>query len=394
MPRSLVALLPVALIALLLAFGGGGERSGTGFSPDATRLADCAPGSLACYRQAFGNIAYERGGRAALDALRTTIGDDRSVYDACHPITHAIGVATLEREGGDAEAALVDADPLCQSGFAHAIVEREIALVEDPDPSAAAARLGRYCERSDLWADALARAECLHGIGHGLLLARDGDLPFVLDACAAMTESLGYGWLRYCILGAFMELNAPIAPIDLRWLRADRPEFPCDQLDERYAVTCYGQYAARLLRSGDDQLEVASSCRAISLEAGRVECMISLLLTLEPRDERPERIGAICAAASPYEHACLSGYVRGRRDRSPLDPSASAAICAGLATDPAASDHRRLSRACARAIGYEFRSLEPSVRCAALAIESLVAACAEAATRPEEAESFLAEPAG
>jgi hypothetical protein len=389
--RSLLLALPLLLIGTITLVAPPERPAPAGFAPDGTVLADCAPGALACYRQAFGNLAFADGAPAAFAALRASFPADRSLLDACHPITHAIGVATLVASGGDAERALAVADPLCQSGFAHAVVEREILGVDDGSPAAAAERLGRYCERADLWPGPLERAECFHGLGHGLLIARDGDLPFVLEACDAMTGSLGYGWLRYCILGAFMELNAPIAPIELRWLRADDPAYPCTELDERYAVTCYGQMAARLLRDLAPE-RVAERCLAVSLATGRIECLISLLLVVEPADETPARIGRICATASPYENACLTGYVRGRRDREPTAPTFVAGLCAGLATDPAAADRRSLARACARAVGYEYLVLEPAERCRTLSIGELVEACLAAAAAPEDAAGFVGAP--
>jgi len=390
--RLLAILLPVALVGGVALLAPSDRPAPDVFRPDATRVGDCTPGNTACYRQAFGNIAFREGTVAAFTTLREAMRVDRSIDGACHPITHAIGVAAFEREAGAVELALRDSDPLCQSGFAHAIVEREILVAEFADPASAARVLGPYCERDDLWPGALARSECLHGMGHGLLVARDGDLPFVLATCDAMTDALGYGWLRYCVLGAFMELAQPIASIERSYWRADDPLYPCTMLEERYAVTCYGQVAARLLREGVEPATAAARCLAIALPAGTIECLITLLLVTEPRIETAAEIGRICTAARPYAAACLTGYARGHRDRAPESPAVVANLCTGLAIDPAAGDYRSLARACARAIGYEYLALEPAGRCSSLSIAGLREACLAAAQAPEEAGSFIGSP--
>ena len=64
------------------------------FKPNGTTLADCEKKSdPACWVQAFGNLAYEKGPKVALE--RSEGDPEPAVEPVCHPIAHRIGAASL-----------------------------------------------------------------------------------------------------------------------------------------------------------------------------------------------------------------------------------------------------------------------------------------------------------
>ena len=65
------------------------------FKPDKTQLAACR--EPRCFEQAFGNIAYYKGPKAALQLFDEKIRNDRSIEAGCHRIAHMIGSAALAR---------------------------------------------------------------------------------------------------------------------------------------------------------------------------------------------------------------------------------------------------------------------------------------------------------
>lgn len=392
MRRLFLLLVPVALLSGLLLGAPAREPLGATFIPDNTKISDCSQGDLACYRQALGSLAIMDGVPAAFDLLRDTMLTDRSLLNDCHDVAHAIGKAALIRAGGVLEEAIVGGEPICRSGFAHAIIEQEVSRVSEQDPQTSGARLGAFCSRTDLWPVPLDRLECLHGLGHGWMLAQRGDLPFVLDACAAANTDLGAAGSDYCVLGAFMELQSPTSPeVRVYWKEGDL-FYPCQTLNERFATVCYGQLVTRFANERIPQEEAAGLCQTISLFSGKMECLLNLLLLVSPADENAERIGQICAGARPHAPACLSGYIRGRADREPAALAIVSRICYEMATSPAAGSYREMAMFCARAIGYYYTTLAPTDRCRALLVNELQAACADAARAPESLIEFIATP--
>lgn len=392
MRRLLPLLIPVALLSgLLLWVPARGPQDAT-FIPDGTKISDCSQGDLACYRQALGSLTIIRGVPAAFDLLRATMLTDRSLLNDCHDVVHAIGKAALIRANDVLEEAIAGGEPICRSGFAHAIIEREVARSQEPDPGVAGARLGAFCSRADLWPAPIDRLECLHGLGHGWMLSQRGDLPFVLDACAAANTDLGAAGSDYCALGAFMELQSPTSPdVRVYWREGDL-FYPCQTLNERFATVCYGQLVTRFANERIPQEEAAGLCQTIPLFSGKMECLLNLLLLVNPANESAEGIGRICAGARPYAPACLSGYIRGRADRESTEIATVSRICYEIATSPAAGSYREMAIFCARAIGYYYVALAPIDRCRALLINELQTACADAAREPESLGEFIATP--
>jgi len=98
------------------------------FKPDKTTVAECQQSSKPfCYRQAFGNIAYNQGPQKALALLAT---DDRTisgVHADCHQITHWVGHAGLLYYKNDAGTALSHGAMTCNSGYYHGVLQLALA---------------------------------------------------------------------------------------------------------------------------------------------------------------------------------------------------------------------------------------------------------------------------
>src|SRR5262245_37945004 len=71
------------------------------FKPNGVKLSDCGAGDQLCYEQAFGNIAYYQGPKAALDLFDAKIAEQGPIEAGCHRIAHAIGSASLARFHGN-----------------------------------------------------------------------------------------------------------------------------------------------------------------------------------------------------------------------------------------------------------------------------------------------------
>lgn len=157
-----------------------------------------------------GWIASEQGAAAAVDFLRQELRKNPGIENFCHPLAHEIGRASFEKEGF--EKALHFEYDICGSGYIHGVVEQYMKGI----PNLIAA-LPTICPPN--------APKCFHGIGHGLMLRSDNDLPASLDAC----HTFGQKWQQVqCAEGVFMEnFEADLVGHTTNYLKPEDPFFPC-----------------------------------------------------------------------------------------------------------------------------------------------------------------------
>ena len=272
-----------------------------GFVPDGTRLEQC--GDDRCFQQAFGNIAFREGPQAALALVDTVYGDGSGT--ACHRIVHTIGAAALTRFHGNVSRTFAAGSSICWSGYYHGVLERALLDVKSYRPAA----LGRVAR--GLCSDAVEHMtpwvayQCLHGLGHGLMITTGLQLPLALDVCRQLARL----WDRdACKGGVFMENIQSSYGFRSRWLRDDDPLYPCTAVARSDKSRCYQMATSRVLPSVHDDWErTAKICSEV--EGGFASaCFRSFGRDASSRAGRdPEETARICAVAGPFggEHDCV-----------------------------------------------------------------------------------------
>jgi mono/diheme cytochrome c family protein len=310
------------------ASGQGDSASATtaaAFKPDDTKLADCK-GNFSCLEQAFGNLAYEVGPKPALAEFDRRIAADPEIERNCHRIAHMMGAAALVRYDGRVGRAFAEGSASCWSGYYHGILERAFRDVE-PDDLTATARV--LCDDADVRRTAFIAYQCVHGLGHGLMIYTGYDLPRSLETC----DGLATSWDQTsCTGGVFMENLSSSYGITSKWLRDDDPLYPCNSVAERHKLYCYLMVTSRILPLEDwDYGKAAAWCR--KAESGWVAtCFQSL-----GRDASGQTRGnvseilAICAKGGDLERECVYGAAR---DLTSQDSGAARAakLCARTAS--------------------------------------------------------------
>jgi cytochrome c553 len=210
------------------------------FKPDDTSIDSCARSSKPyCYRHAFGNLAYHRGPDDALALLAT---DDRTVpavHADCHQITHWIGHASLAYYRGNAAAALAHGQMTCFSGYYHGVIERAFAGLPRREVVHKARAL---CSGSEITKEQFLLYQCVHGLGHGLMIYSGADLPWSLRACHRLRTDFDR---ISCTGGVFMQNLAP-GMITSRYLRKDDPIYPCTIVSRQDKLYCYLMVTTRI----------------------------------------------------------------------------------------------------------------------------------------------------
>lgn len=275
------------------------------FQPDDRELSSCRD-SL-CWEQAFGNISYRRGPKEALRVFDQRIANDSEIEANCHRIAHMIGSASLARYKGNVSRAFTAGSASCNSGYYHGILER--ALVGVGTKAGLVQAVRRLCADEEVRSTNFIAYQCVHGLGHGLMIHTGLDLPLSLSIC----ERLQTEWDQTsCDGGVFMENFSSSYGVRSRFLRDDDPVYPCHAVAERHKLYCYLQVTSRLLgTSGYDWESTARACARVERD-WRATCFQSF-----GRDASgvarldAEELVRLCNVPEPsWRGECVYGAVR------------------------------------------------------------------------------------
>lgn len=290
------------------------------FEPDETALGDCAQGDGRCFEQAFGNLAYTEGPKRALAVFSEKIESDPTVR-VCHRIAHTLGAGALAHYKGDVGRAFADGTAACWSGYYHGILERAFAGVSEEELPAVSRRL---CSSTDVRRNDFIAYQCVHGLGHGLMIFTDYDMPLSLETCDALKTQ----WDQTsCTGGVFMENLQTSYGTTSRWLRDGEPLYPCTAVAERHKLYCYLMVTSRILDVvGGDWQRTVDWCRRAE-KNWVATCFQSLGRDASGRSvQNTAEILRICGLAGGMEGECIYGAAR---DITSMDAGArrSAGLC-------------------------------------------------------------------
>jgi hypothetical protein len=280
------------------------------FRPDATTLAECkaVPFEQRCYEQAFGNLAYRAGPRIALARFAAAIAADPLVERGCHRMAHMIGSGALARYENDVGKAFSAGGSICWSGYYHGILERALLDVHGNDALVTAART--LCAGASVRARLFIAYQCVHGLGHGLMIHTGLNLPASLKVC----ERLATSWDQTsCDGGVFMENFNTSYGVRSPYLRDGDLLYPCDVVAERHKLYCYLQVTDRILSASGGSWQLASRLCATKAErAWRATCFQSFgrSVSSEARGD-PNTARRLCAKSPPrWRNDCAYGVAR------------------------------------------------------------------------------------
>jgi hypothetical protein len=307
---ALVASAGLATLAFAIAVvAGGGSGTQTtstalvlhpvagSFEPDATTLESCDGDDPTCIEQAFGNIAYYEGPRRAIAVLEQEVDPDSN---GCHRIVHSIGSASLARFDGNVGRTFAQGTSNCFSGYYHGVLERSLVNASSYGATALTAVSRRICDDPGVRALADLEYQCLHGLGHGLMITTGYDLPLSLHVCGRMD---GEWEQTSCEGGALMENISTSYGVRSRWVRDDDPVYPCNAIRDQAKRTCYQLVTSRILQVvGVDWERTAEICGSVEQRWVR-SCFQSFGRDVSGQTRRnAEEIAEICTLARDYGH--------------------------------------------------------------------------------------------
>jgi Cytochrome C oxidase, cbb3-type, subunit III len=300
------------------------------FKPNTDRLEGCIDAD--CRRQAFGNVAYREGPKPALNLFEEKQKSDSAVEADCHRIAHTIGAASLEYFKGSVALALASGRSTCWSGYYHGVVEHAFVGTAQKDVPAKARSI---CVGDDIRRTSYIAYQCVHGLGHGLMIHTGYDLPESLRVC----DQLETAWDQTsCHAGVFMENISSSYGVKSRWLRDNDLIYPCNVVKEKHKLYCYLMLTSRILAAnGYDWKKTVDMCLR-SEQRWIPTCYQSLGRDASgnTRQDAPQILG-ICNLARKFARECIYGAARdivsndaGPKRAVPLcegAPAASRAYC-------------------------------------------------------------------
>lgn len=256
------------------------------------RIAEPVARTFDEYKEYFHNLVGEAGPEAAVEALAEEMDRSEVVFEYCHALAHEVGHAAYE-EYGFQEALLFEED-LCGSAYLHGVVEYYLA-----DQTDMLAAMRTVCESGD--------GVCLHGVGHGLMIYTNNDVPAALAYCDEFTDHADQ---VHCSEGVFME-NVGL-DLDLHahpYLKPEDPFYPCNEQEGAYASTCYF-YAPRFYnRLHEGAYEEAIEWCTTADFAYITDCMRGVGSTMMKYSmNEVSRIDGVCMTApNEYVPYCIRG---------------------------------------------------------------------------------------
>jgi hypothetical protein len=274
-----------------------------------------------CYQRFFNSRLIANGVADAAGVLDTLSRRDRDVARRAHEYAHGIGIEAYSRYP-DIVSTFTACGDAASSGCRHGFIQGYFEArrrVTTPE-------LEAFCRPfKEPGATRWILFQCVHGMGHGLAMFYDHDLPHALAMCDQLTDS----WDREsCYGGAFMEsdMNAiaphhPATELAARTHHGDAsfkaidpvdPLYPCSIMEERYLRACFEIQTAVILYLNHGDIGGAARTCDQAVVHMRDDCYRSLgrdITSYALRDA--QKSATLCAKGTEqYRPACYIGVAK------------------------------------------------------------------------------------
>ncbi len=269
---------------------------------------DCSTrtvGKPNCYRDYFAEVMRTEGATVAVAEIDALSESDAYVARDCHQVVHDLGNDAAEHYG-DVGIALTYEGSACWSGYYHGVVEYAISQFGDTELFD---EMPNICTTAAQDEYSFTHYNCVHGLGHGVMLNTDGDLFGSIPYC----ETLPDRWeLSSCVGGAIME-NVVSAQQGIQTdLRTDDLLYPCNVIGDDYVDECFAMQTSWILYNlgyaDENFAEAFAICDTVQAEMvdncyrsmGRDISGSSLL--------EVSRVVRLCSLGDPaYQEECFVG---------------------------------------------------------------------------------------
>jgi hypothetical protein len=269
--------------------------------------------------------------------LDTVLSDLESVehsdalFEDCHGFAHYLGREAYAITP-DIPVLFKNDAGVCHGGFYHGVIEayfqsRYPGGIFETNEETLLTDIASTCGMmSDYQIHAL-YGECIHGVGHALMLITEADLPRSLLYCDVYPPTLR----DTCYGGVIMQNSWGLSEQghQTEYLRPEEPLYPCTTLGEEYRASCYAYqaYYFKELTEGNWG-EMMGLCNQAPKEYQR-GCYVVIGLMIVEQEHKIETYGSLCALSesSENEDGCVQGIVTSLGGRYRGDPAPMMRFC-------------------------------------------------------------------
>ncbi len=246
------------------------------------------------------SLLEQRGVEAAFSYAQSRIAADPSYAKVCHPLLHELGHAAYTYYGSYAPA-IAYQNELCDSGYTHGVVEEYLSSGHVPIAQALQAACQPGAATFRQW-------QCYHGLGHGAMIALDGDVAKSIALCGGLPSSFSSD---ACVNGVFMQ-HFVVTAHDGSVPKVNPTGLgDCQSQPARYKTVCYTYAPSAYLTVHDRQYQAALHwCQTAEQD------YVPACITGVGSQAMKENIGdagvarRVCQLASGTAvHHCISGAV-------------------------------------------------------------------------------------
>ncbi len=287
-----------------------------------TQCRDAGYPSQDCWLHHIEDLLEASGSIAAFDLLVSLTKVNSEAYAQSHVLAHELGHHAYLAYGLDISLTLGECSYEVFQGCIHGALQAYFDDLSRQGATISDSALNSLCSA------AKSRFEtytCYHGVGHGITMYTNYDVPGSLDTCAKLT-----GWFEEasCVGGVFMEnvvaYHDSLAPdyvphahgdgtIPSFWIKPEDPAFPCNVVKSKFASACWRMQTSVILRANGGDFEAASR---ICDEQGNyaIDCYSSLGRDAAPYGNREaSKMSKLCSYASTdaFHQQCVSSFTAG-----------------------------------------------------------------------------------
>ena len=197
-------------------------------------------GKSNCYRDYFAEVMRTEGADVAVAEIAALSETDDYVARDCHQVVHDLGNDAAEYYG-DVGIALTYEGSACWSGYYHGVVEYAISQFGGTELFD---EMPNICTTAAEEQYSFTHYNCVHGLGHGVMLNTDGDLFGSIPYCETLLDN----WeLSSCVGGAIMENVVSGQQGIATDVRSDDLIYPCNVIADDYVDECFAMQTSWML---------------------------------------------------------------------------------------------------------------------------------------------------
>ena len=268
-------------------------------------LNDCGK-VVSCIVRSLWNLAKSENQQTVLNTFSEIIQLSNISGKSCHRFGHDLG-SFVYSYTGNLNQAVLHVDMTCGGSLYHGIMEEHFRTKSQLDyGDSTFVEASNVCNKLSDVSYSQIRLECIHGIGHGLLIANDFDFFVSVKKCEEFEDELDQ---RLCIEGASMG-NAQAFSKGKGTFDENDILFPCSVLDDRYAGDCYTFHSIYILKKVNGSAEDAfKQCDKLQKENHIRHCYygIGIFQSVKFHDKLTSLVNQCKKGDINYQTYCFAG---------------------------------------------------------------------------------------